>query len=126
MTLDERCAALGPLIITICAQITEDILLLPTLNEPDSSALATIFTPLLTLDTLFARGRVTEFMPTWQRYKLIPPLLELDGNGILALWRNGRLRAGGWEPEDVIEIIDRRFGRNAEGIIREIRGWYTR
>jgi hypothetical protein len=126
MTLDERCAALGPLIIAVCAQITEDILLLPTLNEPDSSSLATIFTPLLSMETLFPRGRVTEFMPTWQRYKFIPLLLESDGNGILALWRNGRLRAGGWEPEDVIEIVDRRFGREAEGVTREIRGWYTR
>lgn len=85
-----------------------------------------LFTPLLSLDSLFPRNRTTEFIPQWQRYKFIPQLLDLDAIGILALWRNGRLRAAGWQPEDVIEIVDRRFGRNAEGVIREIRGWYTR
>jgi len=50
----------------------------------------------------------------------------MDLWGILALWRAGRVSGAGWEAEDVIEIVDRRFGREAEGVVREIRGYPRR
>jgi hypothetical protein len=118
---DERYNALGPLILTILAQVTEDMLLLPTLSPSDSTSLSTVYSPLLQLDGLFPRNRITEFIPQWGRYKMFPQLLELDAFGILALWRNGRLRAVGWDATDTIEILDKRFGSNAAGVIREIR-----
>jgi hypothetical protein len=62
-----------------------------------------------------------EFIPAWGRYRLTPQLLELDMFEILALWRNGRLRSVGWDVTDITEILERRFGRGAEGVIREIR-----
>jgi|SRR5277367_2724753 len=120
MTPQERFSALGPLILTVVSQVTEDILLLPTLAPADTSALAAIFHPLLALEQLFPRGRVTEFMFSWGKYKLVPSLLEGDIVGITALWRSGRLSQMGWGADDVIEIVERRFGRTAEGIIREI------
>ena len=64
---------------------------------------------------------MTEFVPAFARYRAFPQLLEIDAWGILALWRNGRLRAAGWDAADTIEILDRRFGRSADAIIREIR-----
>ena len=121
MNLDEECTALGTIILAILEQVTEDILLLPTLGQLDSSALSAIYSPLLSLDGLFPRNRIYEFMPSWGRYKMVPQLLELDASGILALWRTGRLSASGWDATDTIEIIDRRFGRNAESVVREIR-----
>ena len=121
MTPQERFTALGPLILTVVSQITEDILLLPTLTPADTSALAAIFAPLLILEQLFPRTRVTEFMFSWGKYKLVPSLLEGDIPGITALWRSGRLSQTGWGADDVIEIVERRFGRMAEGIVREIR-----
>jgi len=124
MTPDERCIALSLLLQTILSQITEDFLLLPTLPQPDSSALSQIFSPLLSLEGLFPRNRIFEFIPAWGRYRVIPQLLELDMFGILALWRNGRLRSVGWDATDTIEILERRFGRAADGVIREIRRQY--
>jgi hypothetical protein len=124
MTPDERCIALSSVLLTILSQVTEDFLLLPTLPQPDSSALSQIFSPLLSLEGLFPRNRILEFIPTWGRYKLIPQLLELDMFGILALWRNGRLRSVGWDATDTTEILERRFGRGADGVIREIRRQY--
>jgi hypothetical protein len=121
MTLDERCTALSPIILTILAQITEDILLLPTLSQPDSSSLAELFAQILQLDDLFPRNRIQEFIPQWGRYRVFPQLLESDMSGILTLWRTGRLRSVGWDATDTIEILDRRFGRNAEAVVREIR-----
>jgi hypothetical protein len=121
MALDERCTALGAIVLSILEQVTEDVLLLPTLTQLDSSALAAIYSPLLSLDILFPRNRIYEFMPSWGRYKVIPQLLELDANGILALWRTGRLSAAGWDATDTSEIIHRRFGRNADSVVREIR-----
>ena len=125
MTLDERCSALAPLIITVMAQITDDLLLLPTLSPPETFYLAQIFTPLLSLDQLFPRNRLVEFMSLWPRYRLIPQLLELEATKILELWSNGRLRAAGWDAVDIIEILERRFGRDADSVIREIRQQYT-
>ena len=124
MTPDERYTALGPLLLTILSQVTEDMLLLPTLPQPDSSSLSQIFTPLLSLEGLFPRNRILEFIPPWGRYRLILQLLELDAFGILALWRNGRLRSVGWDATDTIEILERRFGRSADVVIREIRRQY--
>jgi hypothetical protein len=121
MTLDERCTALSPIILTILAQITEDISLLPTLSQPDSSSLAELFAQILQLDDLFPRNRIQEFIPQWGRYRVFPQLLESDMSGILTLWRTGRLRSAGWDATDTIEILDRRFGRNAEAVVREIR-----
>lgn len=124
MTPDERCIALSPIVLSILSRVTEDFLLLPTLPQPDSSALSQIFLPLLSLEGLFPRNRMLEFIPAWGRYRSIPQLLELDMFGILALWRNGRLRSVGWDATDTIEILERRFGRSAEGVIREIRRQY--
>src|SRR6266496_2067472 len=124
MTNDERCTALGPILLTILSQVTEDILLLPTLPQLDSSSLSQIFSPLLSLEGLFPRNRIHEFIPPWGRYRLIPQLLELDAFGILTLWRHGRLRSVGWDATDTIEILERRFGRGADGVIREIRRQY--
>jgi hypothetical protein len=125
MTLDERCSALSPLVITVMAQIADDILLLPTLSPSDTFSLAQIYTPLLSLDQLFPRNRVTDFMSAYPRYRLIPQLLELEPNKILDLWRNGRLRTAGWDAVDIIEILQRRFGRNADNVVKEIRRQYT-
>jgi hypothetical protein len=125
MSLSDRYSSLGTLIISILSQITEDILLLPTLSQNDSLSLSQLYTPLLSLDQLFPRNKVMEYMPLWQRYKFVPQLLELDAQGILALWRNTRLRTAGWDAIDVNEILERRFGRAAEGVIREIRRDYT-
>jgi len=125
MTPTSRFTALSTTMITILTQITEDVLLLPTLPQPDSSALSQLYSPLLTLENLFPRARITEFMPQWGKFKIIPQLLELDMLGILALWRNGKLRLAGWDATDTIEILDRRFGRNADGVVREIRRSYT-
>ena len=124
MTPEERCTALSPIILTILSQATEDILLLPTLTQTDSTSLAELFSQLLQLDDLFPRNRIQEYIPQWGRYRVFPQLLELDAFGILALWRSGRLRSVGWDATDTIEIIDRRFGRSAEGIVREIRRQY--
>jgi len=96
-------------------------MLLPSLPPPDSSALSALYTPLLQLEGLFPRGKVTEFLPAFARYRGFPQLLEIDAGGILTLWRNGRLTRAGWDATDIIEILDRRFGRNADAIIREIR-----
>ena|SRR5579871_1153930 len=125
MTLDERCSALAPLITTVMAQITDDFLLLPTLSPPETFSLAQIFIPLLSLDQLFPRNRLVEFMSLWPRYRLIPQLLELEATKILELWSNGRLRAAGWDAVDIIEILERRIGRSADSVIREIRRQYT-
>ena len=121
MSPQERFSALGPLILTTVGQVTEDILLLPTLPAADTATLAAIFAPLLSLDNLFPRNRVSEFMPSWAKYKLVPALLEGDIIGIIALWRSGRLSNVGWDGNDVIEIVERRFGRAADVLIREIR-----
>jgi hypothetical protein len=121
MTLDERCHALGPLILTILQQMIEDIFLLPTLTQSDSSSLASLYSQLLSLENLFPRNRIIEYMPQWARYRVVPQLLEMDQNGILGLWRAGRLRSSGWEASDIIEIVERRFGRSADGVIRQIR-----
>lgn len=125
MTPDERCSSLSPLITTVLSQVAEDFFLLPTLSPADTFSLSAIYTPLLSLDQLFPRNRVTEFMSLWPRYRLIPQLLELDANGILALWSNGRLKNAGWDAVDIIEIVQRRFGRGADPVIREIRRQYT-
>jgi hypothetical protein len=121
MTPDERCHALGPLIVSILQQMMEDIFLLPTLTQSDSSSLASLYSQLLSLENLFPRNRIIEYMPQWARYRAVPQLLEMDQNGILGLWRAGRLRSSGWEASDVIEIVERRFGRSADGVIRQIR-----
>jgi hypothetical protein len=121
MTPEERCIALSPIVLAILSQVTEDFLLLPTLPRPDALALSQIFLPLLSLEGLFPRNRI---IPAWGRYRSIPQLLELDMFGILALWRNGRLRSVGWNATDIIEILERRFGKGAEGVIWEIRRQY--
>ena len=124
MTPDEKYTSLSPIILSILAQVTEDILLLPTLPQPDSSSLSELFSQLLQLDTLFPRGRIQDFIPQWGRYRVLPQLLELNSLGILSLWRSGRLRSVGWDATDTIEILDRRFGRSADNIVREIRRQY--
>src|SRR5438045_2819143 len=114
MTPDEKYTSLSPIILSILAQVTEDILLLPTLPEADSSSLSELFSQLLQLDTLFPRGKIQDFVPQWGRYRVFPQLLELNAFGILSLWRSGRLRSVGWDATDTIEILDRRFGRSAD------------
>jgi hypothetical protein len=117
----DRLNLLAPLILATLSQVTEDILLLPSLSPPDSQSLSSLYAPLLQVAGLFPRGRISEFVPPFTRYRVFPQLLEVDAWGILALWRNGRLRSAGWDAGDIIEILDRRFGRSAEGIAREIR-----
>lgn len=121
MTADERCQALGPLIMTVLQQMTDDIMLLPTLTHSDTSSLASLYSQLLSMENLFQRNRISEFIPVWARYRVVPQLLEMDQMGILGLWRSGRLQSAGWEASDVIEIIERRFGRSAEAVVRQIR-----
>jgi len=99
----------------------EDILLLPTLAAAETAALAALFIPLLSMENLFPRNRVTEFMPSWGKYKLVPTLLEGDVAGITGLWRTGRVSSSGWDGSDVVEILERRFGHAADGLVREIR-----
>jgi hypothetical protein len=121
MTPQERFSALGPIILTAVGQVTEDIQLLPTLPPSDTAALVSLFMPLLSLENLFPRNRVTEFMPSWGKYKLVPTLLEGDIGGITGLCRSGRMNSSGWDGNDVVEILQRRFGHAADGLIREIR-----
>jgi hypothetical protein len=119
MTELDRLTMLGPLVLQTLSQITEEFLLFPHLPPQDSSALSTLFSPLLQLEGLFPRGRAPE---GFAKYKVFPALLESDPQGILALWRMGRLKSVGWDAFDVIEILEKRFGtRNVEGIVREIR-----
>jgi len=106
-------------------QVSDDILLQPSLSPPEAFSLSQIYTPLLSLEQLFPRNRVAEFMPSYLRYRLIPQLLESEPNKILELWRNGRLGSAGWDAVDIIEILQKRFGRNADTVIREIRRQYT-
>ena len=124
MPARERYLALGTLLISILSQITDDILFLPKLSPPDSFALSQLFAPLVQMEELFPRNRLSDYMPLWQRYKLVPQLLELDIQSILALWRNGRLKSAGWDAVDVIEILERRFGSTADWVIKEIRRDY--
>src|SRR5271155_955775 len=109
MTTDERCTALSRLLVPILSQILDDYLLLPTISPSDSSFLSGLLTPLLSLEQLFPRGKITEFIPPWPRYKFLPQLLELDHPQILALWNSGRLR-GFWDGFDLIDLVSKRFG----------------
>jgi hypothetical protein len=121
MAPDDHYAALSNLILTVLREVTEATLLLPSLSPPDCAVLTTIYLSLLSLERLFPSNRINEFMPFWTHYKIIPQLLELDALGILALWRNGKLRAAKWDAMDTIELVNRRFGRTAEKIVKEIR-----
>jgi hypothetical protein len=107
--------------MTVLQQMTDDIMLLPSLTQSDSSSLASLYSQLLSLENLFQRNRISEFIPIWARYRVVPQLLEMDPIGILGLWRAGRLRSAGWDASDVIEIVERRFGRSAEAVVRQIR-----
>jgi hypothetical protein len=118
MAENDRLAILAPLVLQILTQITEEFLLLPHLPPQDSTALSALFSPFLQLEGLFPRGRVPE---GFAKFKVFPALLESDPQGILALWRMGRLKGAGWDAFDVIEILEKRFGRSVEGIVREIR-----
>jgi hypothetical protein len=111
---------------TLTTQITEDILLLPSLSASTTVHLSPLLSRFIVLEQLFPRGRMSEFVPEWGRFRMLQGLLEMDLWGILALWRAGRVSGAGWEAEDVIEIVDRRFGREAEGVVREIRGYPRR
>lgn len=121
MVQEDRCTALGTMISGALEQLTDDILLLPTLSPPDSSALASLLAQVLSLDTLFPRNRVAEYVTNWSKYKFLQQLLECDLHTLLVLWRTGRLRTSGWDATDIIEFLNKRFGRSAEVVIREIR-----
>jgi hypothetical protein len=124
MMPEDRFTSLSLLSRTTLSQITEDILLLPTLSPSETPVLSNLTSQLLSLETLFPRNRVTEYLPQWTKYKTLPQLLEMDLKGILTLWRTGRLMTAGWDGSDICEIVERRFGRSGEGVCREIRRGY--
>ena len=121
LSVEERDSLLARTVTSVLEAVIKDIIHLPSLPQSDSSATVALFTPLLSLEDLFPRNRINEFIPSWPRYKFVPQLLELPSNGISTLWRSGRLRSVGWDANDVIEIVERRFGRGAEELVREIR-----
>jgi hypothetical protein len=124
MSPGDRYSATGALVMSVLSLTTDYILLLPSLPPAESEALSSLFALLLPLEQLFPRNRLSEYVPLWQQYKLVPQLLELDLQAILGLWRNGRLKASGWDAVDLMQILERRFGHNADGVIQEIRRDY--
>jgi len=124
MLPDDRLTSLSLLATTTLTQTTEDILLLPTLSASESPVLASLTSQLLSLENLFPRNRVNDYMPQWGKYRVLPQLLEMDLKGILMLWRTGRLKGIGWDGGDICEIVERRFGRSGDGVCREIRRGY--
>jgi len=119
--VDERDSLLARIITAVLEAVIEDITLLPSLPQHDSSAMSAIFLPLLSLEDLFPRNRIIDIIPSWPRYKVLPQLLESTSSAILGLWRSGRLRSAGWDANSVIDIVEKRFGRSAEDVVREIR-----
>jgi hypothetical protein len=124
MTPEDRYISLSILLSAAVSQITEDIILLPTLTVGETSVLAPLLSQLLSLENMYPRSRISEYIPPWGRYKIFPQLLDMDLKGILTLWRTGRLKSSGWDANDVCEIVERRFGRAGEGVCREIRRDY--
>ena len=124
MTTEDRFTSLSILLSTAVSQMTEDIILLPTLTAGETSILAPLLSQLLSLENIFPRNRIGEYVPQWGKYKIFPPLLDMDLKGVLTLWRTGRLKSSEWDGSDICEIIERRFGRAGEGVCREIRRGY--
>jgi hypothetical protein len=123
MTPEERYTALSRILLPLLTQITEDYLLLPTLPPTSPSPLSTLLTPLLSLEHLFPRGRITDFIPSWPRYRFLQQFLDLAPEQILALWGTGRGR-GYWDVYELVEVVGKRFGVRGEETIRALRREY--